>query len=73
MASKGHRNIISIVKSFEWNDRGVDKFYLIMEWMDAGDLSTMLKTVPSGQFSEPVIVYILKEILSALNHMHLNA
>lgn len=39
--------------------------------MDAGDLSTMLKTIP-GQFTEPVIVYILKEILSALDHMHKN-
>jgi len=71
MASKGHKNIISIIKSYEWNDQGIDKFYLIMEWMDAGDLSTMLKTIP-GQFSEEVIVYILKEILSALEHMHKN-
>ena len=46
MASKGHKNIIGINKSYEWNDKGVDKFYLIMEWMDAGDLSTMLKTIP---------------------------
>ena len=35
-----------INKSYEWNEKGVDKFYLIMEWMDAGDLSTMLKTIP---------------------------
>lgn len=42
-----------------------------MEWMDAGDLSTMLKTIP-GQFSEEVIVYILREILNALHHMHQN-
>lgn len=40
-----------------------------MEWMDAGDLSAMLKTVP-GQFSEEVIVFILREILGGLNHMH---
>ena len=49
MASKGHKNIIGINKSYEWSEKGVDKFFLIMEWMDAGDLSTMLKTVP-GQF-----------------------
>mmetsp|Transcript_18942 Transcript_18942/g.32362 ORF Transcript_18942/g.32362 Transcript_18942/m.32362 type:complete len:276 (+) Transcript_18942:15-842(+) len=59
IASKGHKNIIGINKSYEQNEKGVDKFYLIMEWMDAGDLSTMLKTIP-GQFSEQVIVYILK-------------
>jgi len=69
MAGKGHKNIIGINKSYEWTDNKVDKFYLIMEWMDAGDLSTMLKTIP-GQFSEPVIVYILKEILCALQSMH---
>lgn len=69
MASKGHKNIIGINKSYEWNEKGVDKFFLIMEWMDAGDLSTMLKTIP-GQFNEDVIVYILKEILAALSHMH---
>lgn len=73
MASKGHKNIIGINKSYECNDKkdNMDKFYLIMEWMDAGDLSTMLKTIP-GEFSEEVIVYILKEILTALNHMHQN-
>ena len=69
MASKGHKNIIGIIKSYEWTDNKVDKFYLIMEWMDAGDLSTMLKTIP-GQFSEEVIAFILKEILLALQHMH---
>ena len=46
MASKGHKNIIGINKSYEWNEKGIDKFFLIMEWMDAGDLSTMLKTIP---------------------------
>jgi len=71
MACKGHKNIIGINKSYEWNEKGVDKFYLIMEWMDAGDLSTMLKTIP-GQFSEPVIVFILREILCALKQMHEN-
>jgi len=71
MASKGHKNIIGINKSYEWNDRDIDKFYLVMEWMDAGDLSTMLKTIP-GEFSEEVIVYIIKQILSALEHMHKN-
>ena len=46
MAGKGQRNIIGIIKSYEWNENGIDKFYLIMEWMDAGDLSSMLKTIP---------------------------
>lgn len=72
MASKGHKNIIGIIKSYEWTDEKVDKFYLIMEWMDAGDLSMMLKTIP-GEFTEEVICFILKEILLALQHMHQNS
>ena len=69
MAGKDHDNILGINQSYEWNENGIDKFYLIMEWMDAGDLSTMLKTIP-GQFSEEVIVFILRDILNGLNHMH---
>lgn len=46
MAGKGQKNIIGIIKSYEWNENGIDKFFLIMEWMDAGDLSSMLKTIP---------------------------
>jgi len=71
MASEGHKNIVNIIKSYEWTENGVEKFSLVMEWMDAGDLSTMLKTIP-GQFSEPVIVHILREILSGIKSMHEN-
>ena len=46
MAGKDHDNILGINQSYEWNENGIDKFYLIMVWMDAGDLSTMLKTIP---------------------------
>jgi serine/threonine protein kinase len=42
MVSMEHRNIIRIYYSFEVKDT----FYLIMEWMDGGDLSTMIKTIP---------------------------
>ena len=55
MASKEHPNIITIFHSFEQKDT----FYLVMEWMDGGDLSTMIKTLPA-QISEPVIAYICK-------------
>lgn len=67
MASKEHKNIIRIFHSFEMNDT----FYLVMEWMDGGDLSTMLKTLP-GQIPEPVIAYICKQILDAIHQMHVN-
>jgi serine/threonine protein kinase len=42
IASKQHKNIIRIFHSFEHQER----FYLVMEWMDGGDLSTMIKTIP---------------------------
>ena len=55
MASKEHKNIIRIYHSFEYKD----SFYLVMEWMDGGDLSTMIKAIP-GQIPEHVIAYICK-------------
>lgn len=55
MVSKEHKNIIRIFHSFEYQEQ----FYLVMEWMDGGDLSTMIKAIP-GQIPEPVIAYICK-------------
>lgn len=68
MASKEHKNFIRIFHSFEYKD----SFYLVMEWMDGGDLSTMLKIIP-GQISEPVIAYFCKQILVAIHNMHENS
>jgi serine/threonine protein kinase len=62
MASKEHKNIIRIFHSFEQKDT----FYLVMEWMDGGDLSTMIKTMPA-LVPEPVIAYICKQILLAIH------
>lgn len=42
MAVKENPSIIKIFQTFENNDT----FYLIMEWMDAGDLSAMIKAMP---------------------------
>jgi len=68
MASKEHKNFIRIFHSFEYKDA----FYLVMEWMDGGDLSTMLKVIPS-EISEPVIAYLIKQILLAIHNMHENS
>lgn len=43
IVSKEHKNIIRIFHSFEYKDA----FYLVMEWMDGGDLSTMIKAMPA--------------------------
>mmetsp|Transcript_38179 Transcript_38179/g.36536 ORF Transcript_38179/g.36536 Transcript_38179/m.36536 type:complete len:92 (-) Transcript_38179:28-303(-) len=67
MVSLQHKNIIRIFHSFEVKET----FYLIMEWMDGGDLSTMIKTIP-GQIPENVIAYIGKQILLAIHEMHQN-
>lgn len=62
MVSKQHKNIIRIFHTFELKDT----FYLVMEWMDGGDLSTMIKTKP-GQIPEAAIAYICKQILLAIH------
>lgn len=67
MVSQEHKNIIRIFHTFELKDT----FYLIMEWMDGGDLSTMIKTLPA-QIPEPIIAYLGKQILLAIHQMHLN-
>eukprot|EP00347_Sterkiella_histriomuscorum_P005395 403356777 len=68
IVSKEHRNIIRIFHSFEHQDA----FFLVMEWMDGGDLSTLIKTVP-GEIPESVIAYICKQILLAIHMMHENS
>jgi serine/threonine protein kinase len=55
MASREHKNFIRIFHSFEYKDC----FYLVMEWMDGGDLSTMIKAIPA-EIPEPVIAYLSK-------------
>ena len=67
IVSKEHKNIIRIFHSFEFKEQ----FYLVMEWMDGGDLSTMIKTLPN-QIPESVIAYICKQILVAIHMMHEN-
>ncbi len=68
IVSKEHKNIVRIFHSFEYKEQ----FYLVMEWMDGGDLSTMIKTLP-GQIPEPVIAFICKQILMAIHMMHENS
>jgi len=55
MASREHKNFIRIFHSFEYKD----SFYLVMEWMDGGDLSTMIKAIPA-EIPEPVIAFLSK-------------
>lgn len=65
MAGKENQDIIRIFQTFENND----SFYLIMEWMDAGDLSAVIKAMPA-QMPEPAIKYIAKKILDSIHIMH---
>jgi len=62
MAVKENESIIKIFHTFENNDT----FYLLMEWMDAGDLSAMIKAMP-GQIPEPAIKYMSKKILDSIH------
>ena len=55
MVCSEHRNFVRIFHTFEQKET----FSLIMEWMDGGDLSTMIKIMP-GEIPEIVIKYIGK-------------
>lgn len=68
MASREHKNFIRIFHSFEYKDC----FYLVMEWMDGGDLSTMIKAIPA-EIPELVLAYLSKQILLAIHNMHENS
>ena len=68
MASKEHKNFIRIFHSFEYEN----SFYIVMEWMDGGDLSTMIKIIP-GEIPEPIIAFFCKQILLAIHNMHQNS
>jgi len=62
MAEKENESIIKIFQTFENNET----FFLLMEWMDAGDLSAMIKAMP-GAIPEGAIKYIAKKILDSIH------
>ena len=53
-----HSNIIQIYRTYMHDDT----YYLVMEWMDGGDLSDLIRE-KSVTFNEPAISYIAQQIL----------
>lgn len=43
LSAKDHRNIVKIYETYEHEK----VFYLVMEWMDSGDISQMFKVLES--------------------------
>ena len=65
MAGTENPQIVKIFQTFEC----MKTFYLLMEWMDAGDLNSMIKALP-GKIPENSIRFIIKKVLDGLHIMH---
>ena len=66
MAICNHENIIKYLDSFFFNDR----FWIFLEYMDAGCLTEMLDAGLQEKFSENVIRFIIREALKAIDYLH---
>lgn len=66
MALCNHENIIRYFDSFYFNDR----FWIFLEYMDAGCLTEMLDAELHTKFDERLVRFIMHEALKAINYMH---
>jgi len=64
----------NIVKFDSWV-KSVNNYYIATEYINGGDLSDCLKKYKvkyNTPFPERIVQYLMKQILSALNYLHLN-
>jgi serine/threonine protein kinase len=66
MAICNHENIIRYYDSFYFNDR----YWIFLEYMDAGCLTEMLDEELYTKFDEKIVRFIMHESLKAINYMH---
>lgn len=66
MALCNHENIIRYYDSFYFNDR----FWIFLEYMDAGCLTEMLDAELHTKFDEKLVRFIMHEALKAIDYMH---
>lgn len=66
MAICNHENIIKYYDSFYFNDR----FWIFLEYMDAGCLTEMLDAGLYSKFDEKMVRFIMHESLKAINYLH---
>lgn len=61
-----HPNVVRLVGLFD----ELDKLYLVMEWLEAGDLLRRLLRLPRRQLPERVVVKIVRCLLAGLRYLH---
>ena len=66
MAICNHENIIRYYDSFYFNDR----YWIFLEYMDAGCLTEMLDEGLFTKFDEKIVRFIMHESLKAINYLH---
>lgn len=66
MAICKHENIIEYKEGYFFKDR----FWIFLEYMDAGCLTEMLEAGLYTKFNESIIRYIMHEALKALHYLH---
>ncbi len=66
MAICNHENIIKYYETYYYNDR----FWIFLEYMDAGSLTEMLEGGVYQAFDENIIRFLIRESLKAIDYLH---
>ena len=66
MAICNHENIIKYYETYLFNDR----FWIFLEYMDAGCLTELLEAEFYTEFDENIVRFIMYESLKAINYLH---
>jgi serine/threonine-protein kinase CLA4 len=66
MAICNHDNIIKYFETYYYNDR----FWIFLEYMDAGSLTEMLEAGVYKEFDEKIIRFLIFESLKAIDYLH---
>ncbi|MBI4042460.1 MAG: serine/threonine protein kinase [Deltaproteobacteria bacterium] len=61
-----HPNIISVI---DLGEEG-GYLYIVMEYIEGGDLRQLLQALGGPPFSEAAVLYVMKEVLSGLSYAH---
>lgn len=62
---RGHTNVVQLLEVLEDSDGGL---HIVMEFLAGGDLMRFVTQVE--RFSEHVVVYLVRQMLSAVQHVH---
>ena len=66
MAICNHDNIIKYFETYYYNDR----FWIFLEYMDAGSLTEMLEAEVYKEFDEKIVRFLIYESLKAIDYLH---